>query len=64
METANLCPRSEAGWFEANGMGEYNQNKSLSGDYIVDNICNAIADGKHQPMMMLVYSFLNKGGMT
>jgi hypothetical protein len=24
-------------------MGQYSQNKSLSGDYIVDDICNSIA---------------------
>lgn len=43
IESAHLCPRSQAEWFEANGMGQYNQNTNLSGDFVVDDISNAIA---------------------
>lgn len=43
VERAHLCPRSQAAWFSVNGMIQYNQNKSLSGDYIMDDVCNAMA---------------------
>jgi hypothetical protein len=43
IESAHLCPRSQASWFEANGMGQYNQNTHLSEDFVVDDIGNAIA---------------------
>ena len=43
IESAHLCPRSQASWFEANGMGQYNQNTNLAGDFVVDDIGNAIA---------------------
>jgi hypothetical protein len=43
IKSAHLCLRSQAEWFEANGMGQYNLNTNLSGDFVVDDISNAIA---------------------
>ncbi|KAK5140167.1 hypothetical protein LTR04_003128, partial [Oleoguttula sp. CCFEE 6159] len=43
VERAHLCPRTEADWFRATGMGRYNDNRELAGEYIVDDIANAIA---------------------
>lgn len=42
IESAHLCPREEAEWFGRSGMMSYNKNKVL-GNYIVDDISNAIA---------------------
>ncbi|KAI9824709.1 MAG: hypothetical protein M1819_000804 [Sarea resinae] len=43
IETAHLCPRSESVWFKENGMGQYNLNKDLPSDYVIDDVSNAIA---------------------
>lgn len=43
VERAHLCPRSQRSWFESNFMGRYNQNKSLHSEYIMDDVCNAMA---------------------
>jgi hypothetical protein len=42
-ESAHLVPRSAADWFEANGMGEYNLSQTLLGDWVLDDVRNAIA---------------------
>ncbi|KFZ13764.1 hypothetical protein V501_03532, partial [Pseudogymnoascus sp. VKM F-4519 (FW-2642)] len=42
-ESAHLVPRSEADWFAANGMGEYNLSQTLLGDWMLDDARNAIA---------------------
>ena len=38
VERAHLCPRSQAAWFEANGMDQYNLNESLHGECVVDDV--------------------------
>ena len=43
IETAHLCPRKEAAWFEANEMGQYSDNEALSGPWVTDDVSNAIA---------------------
>ncbi|KAI9651428.1 MAG: hypothetical protein M1829_003011 [Trizodia sp. TS-e1964] len=40
---AHLVPAAEKDWFEANGMDDYNFNQQLSGKYITDDVCNAMA---------------------
>lgn len=42
VERAHLCPRSQAAWLEANGMGQYNLKQSLRSDDFVDDVCNAM----------------------
>lgn len=42
-ESAHLVPRSEADWFETNGMGEYNLSQTPLGDWMLDDVRNAIA---------------------
>ena len=43
VDRAHLCPRSQAALFEETGMGHCNLNLDLQGDYIVDDISNAVA---------------------
>ena len=43
MEMAHLCPRSQAAWFNENGMDCYNLNQDLQADHTVDDICNTVA---------------------
>ena len=40
---AHLVPRSEKDWFETSGMEEYNLNRQLSRDWMLDDVRNAIA---------------------
>jgi hypothetical protein len=40
---AHLIPRSEKDWFETSGMEEYNLNRQLSRDWMLDDVRNAIA---------------------
>ncbi|KAI9651979.1 MAG: hypothetical protein M1829_001992 [Trizodia sp. TS-e1964] len=40
---AHLVPAAEKDWFDANGMDDYNFNQQLSGKYITDDVCNAMA---------------------
>jgi hypothetical protein len=40
---AHLVPRSEKDWFETSGMEEYNLNRQLSRDWMLDGVRNAIA---------------------
>ena len=42
VERAHLCPRGEVEWFRSNSMDSYNDNKKLSGDWIVDDRSNAV----------------------
>ena len=42
IERAHLCPRAELEWFLKNSMSQYN-NLTLPGDYLVDDISNAVA---------------------
>lgn len=42
-ESAHLVPRAEADWFQTNGMGEYNLSQTLLGEWMVDDVRNAIA---------------------
>lgn len=42
-ESAHLVPRSDADWFQINGMGEYNLSQTLLGEWMVDDVRNAIA---------------------
>ncbi|KAI9861207.1 MAG: hypothetical protein M1813_005380 [Trichoglossum hirsutum] len=41
-ECAHLVPRNEIDWFKKNGMVRYNQNKFLIGQYLLDDVGNAI----------------------
>ena len=43
VERAHLCPRSQAAWFNENGMACYNLNQDLQADHNVDDICNTVA---------------------
>ncbi|KAF1347470.1 hypothetical protein BDV97DRAFT_200627 [Delphinella strobiligena] len=43
VERAHLCPRSEVNWFDVNGMSQYNLNRQLVQDTVVDDISNAVA---------------------
>ena len=42
IESAHLCPHSEEVWFKRNRMGDYNCKRAL-GDYLLDDVSNAIA---------------------
>ena len=42
MERAHLCPHKEGEWFNRNSMDIYNSKRSL-GDYLLDDVSNAIA---------------------
>lgn len=42
VERAHLCPRSQAAWLGANGMGKYNLKQPHRGDDFVDDVCNAM----------------------
>ncbi|TKA59822.1 hypothetical protein B0A49_14042 [Cryomyces minteri] len=43
VEKGHLCPRSEVRWFHLNGMSQYNLNRQLTQDAVVDDISNVIA---------------------
>jgi len=43
IERAHLCPRHELDWFRKNGMRRYNARLDISGDFITDDIANALA---------------------
>ncbi|KAK4977389.1 hypothetical protein LTR66_010734 [Elasticomyces elasticus] len=43
VEKAHLCPRSEVKWFDLNGTSQYNLNRQLIQDAVVDDISNVIA---------------------
>lgn len=43
IERAHLCPRHELDWFQENGMRRYNARLELSGDFITDDMANALA---------------------
>ncbi|KAJ9633805.1 hypothetical protein H2199_009218 [Coniosporium tulheliwenetii] len=43
VEKGHLCPRSEVKWFDLNGMSQYNLNRQLIQDAVVDDISNVIA---------------------
>jgi hypothetical protein len=41
-ESAHLVPRSEADWFQTNGIREYNLSQTLVGEWMVDDVRNVI----------------------
>lgn len=43
VEKGHLCPRSEVKWFDLNAMSQYNLNRQLIQDAVVDDISNVIA---------------------
>ncbi|GAB7354924.1 hypothetical protein MBLNU459_g5549t1 [Dothideomycetes sp. NU459] len=43
VERAHLCPRSGLDWFDVNGMSQYNINRQLAQDTVVDDISNTVA---------------------
>ncbi|KAK5015469.1 hypothetical protein LTR60_002859 [Cryomyces antarcticus] len=43
VEKGHLCPRSEVKWFHLNGMSQYNLNRQLTQDAVVDDITNVVA---------------------
>ncbi|KAK4984655.1 hypothetical protein LTR66_008419 [Elasticomyces elasticus] len=43
LQTAHLCPRAELRWFRENSLSDYNLNKSLQGNNIIEDVSNAIA---------------------
>ena len=42
VEKAHLCPKQEFPWFISNGMGKYNDNRDLSGGWLMDDRTNAV----------------------
>ena len=43
VERAHLCPRNPAAWFKTNCMGQYNENNSLRGNHVTNDVYNAMA---------------------
>lgn len=43
LRAAHLCPKNATAWFEANRMGKYCKSQGLYGNYVTDDIANAIA---------------------
>ena len=43
IDTAHIVPREEVDWFKQNSMNDFNNNKTLQKNYVVDDIANAFA---------------------